>query len=148
MVSSQNSNLSDGAKKDFFGIECVSPELSWVQNFCGPPGWVWYSLPVAAYHVMQRNTTCHNTFYPNSQWLLTLQVVFLPRISTTILSVGSHSPPGRSHLPLGLPATWWQLAITLLLLRPPAPPESQVMRWLWFPEPSPGRWNAIFHCHR
>ena len=99
--------------------------------------------------------SCNAEKYHLPQYLLpqfpvtALQVVSPRlRISTTILSLGSHSPPGRSHLPLGLPATWWQLAITLLLLRPPAPPESQVMRWLWFPEPSQGRWNAIFHCHR
>ena len=92
----------------------------------------------------------HLPQYLLTQFPVTALQVVSPRlrISSTILSLGSHSPPGRSHLPLGLPATWWQLAITLLLLRPPAPPESQVMRWLWFPEPSPGRWNAIFHCHR
>ena len=147
MLPSHNSFC---AKFFWGGMECKNIELSGVQYLLllnGPPG---------CYDILTRSCISYNAEkYHLSEYLLpqfpvTIIQVVSPRlrISTTILSLGSHSPPGRSHLPLWLLATWWQLAITLLLLRPPAPPESQVMRWLWFPEPSQGRWNAVFHCHR
>ena len=69
MLPIHNSIFSVGAKKTFWAwsvrvqncLECKTSVAHLAAMIF---------LALAAYHIMQRNTTRHDTFYPNSQWLL------------------------------------------------------------------------------